>query len=288
MSPARLTPPPVIALARSALVALAITFVPQGIWSVLIGVNLNRTPHVPWAVVLAAVAIGLVARYSLARPQTDALENRSRPPRANAISRPVLMWSWVAGACALTALVGYWISFASLVRMPGSVLPDLSGYPWWTAWLAVATGAALSPLCEQIGLWGYWQVALEERFSVRTAVFVTALTFAVLPHPPAHAVLWPKWFFFFLTGLTFSTMAAVTGSILPGLSVHAVSLLTFFVLVWPYDAGRPLVSETGADGWLWIHIAQAAIFSFLACWAFRRLSQVSVRVAPEPRPEAPC
>jgi hypothetical protein len=100
-----------------------------------------------------------------------------------------------------------------------------------------------------------------------------AITFAVLPHPPTPAVPWPKWIFFFLTGLTFSTMEYFTDSILPGLAVHAVSLLTFFALVWPYDAGRPLVYGAGATAWLWVHLAQAAFFSIIACWAFRHLSQ---------------
>lgn len=70
-------------------------------------------------------------------------------------------------------------------------------------------------------------------------------------------------------------MAYLTDSILPGLAVHAVALLMFFVFVWPYDPQRRLIFEAGTDGWLWTHVAQAAIFSVLACWAFRRLRQVS-------------
>jgi membrane protease YdiL (CAAX protease family) len=263
-------------LARSALVALTITFLPQGIWSALIGLNLRVTPRIPWAVAAVVVAVWLIARYLQTRRRSaDEPGNRHRPPRASVVSRPVLLWSWLAGGCSLIALVGYWIVLASFVGMPGSVLPDLSGYPWWTAALAIVTGAAISPLCEQAGLWGYWQVELERQFSGRTAILVTAITFAVLPHPPAHAALWAKWFFFFLTGLMFSTMAFVTDSILPGLTVHAVSLLTFFVLVWPYDAHRSLVTDAGTNVWLWAHLAQAALFSILACWAFRRLRQVS-------------
>jgi hypothetical protein len=267
----------IFALARTALVALAIAFVPQGIWSALIVVNLRASPTIPWAVVVMAVLLLVVARYLAGRRgPSGTSETRHRPPRANIVSESLLMWAWLAGACAVVALVGYWIILASFVRMPGSVLPDLSASPWWTAGLAVAAGAAISPLCEQAGLWGYWQVALEREYSGPTAIIVTAVVFAVLPHPPVHTALWPKWIFFFLAGLTFSTMAYVTDSILPGLAVHGLALLVFFVLVWPYDPQRRLIFEAGADGWFWTHVAQAAIFSVLACWAFRRLRQASL------------
>jgi membrane protease YdiL (CAAX protease family) len=254
-----------LAFSRTALVALAITLVPQGIWSALIVANLRTTPKIPWAVGVVAATLWLVVRY---------LRDWNR---ATLVSRPVLLWAWTAGACALVALVGCWIVIASFVRMPGSVLPALSGYPWWTVVLAVGTGAAISPLCEQAGLWGYWQAALEQRYSGPVAIVITAIAFALLPHPPFPAPLWPKWVFFFLTGLVFSTMARLSHSILPGLAVHMVSLLVFFVLVWPSDPRRPLVGDAGSSGWLWLHVAQAAAFSIAAAWAFRRLSVVVIR-----------
>jgi membrane protease YdiL (CAAX protease family) len=243
------------------LIALAIAFVPQGVWSALIVLNLRTTPTIPWATLIAILAIWWVVRAR-------------HLPRANPVARPVLFAAWLAGALAVVALVGYWIVLASLVRMPGSVLPDLSAYPWWTAALAVVTGAAISPLCEQAGFWGYWQATLERVFSPITAIVGTALVFALIPHPPGEAPLWPKWVFFFLTGSTFSVMAYLTDSILPGLAVHAAALFTFFVLVWPQDAHRPLVAEAGADAWVSIHIAQALLFSVLAAWAFQRLRRL--------------
>jgi len=267
-----------LALGRSALISLAIAFVPQGIWSALIVLNLRTTPAVPWATLVVILAVWWVARAVSRRPQPAGdVGMRRRPPRANLVARPVLFWAWLAGALAVVALVGYWIVLASIVRMPGSVLPDLAAYPWWTAVLAVATGAAISPLCEQTGFWGNWQVALEREFSPVTAIVCTALVFALLPHPPGQAPLWPKLVLFFLTGCTFSVMAYLTDSILPGLAVHAVALFTFFVFVWPHDAQRPLVAETGADAMFWIYVAQAIIFSILTYWAFQRLKRLDHR-----------
>ena len=79
-------------------------------------------------------------------------------------------------------------------------------------------------------------------------------------------------FFFFLTGLTFSAMAYFTKSILPAVPVHAIGLLVFFVGVWPFDPGRPLILTAGADAWFWIHVAQSIVFAASACWAFRKLA----------------
>ncbi len=64
-------------------------------------------------------------------------------------------------------------------------------------------------------------------------------------------------------------------SILPSAVVHSIGLLIFFTLVWPYDAQRRLIWETGANTAFWIAAAQAIIFTVLALLAFIRLTRVS-------------
>ena len=98
--------------------------------------------------------------------------------------------------------------------------------------------ARLRLMLEQAGFWGYCQSMLEREFSGATAIVVTAILFALLPHPPMHVVLWPKLILFFFTGLTFGVMAYLTKSILPGLVVHIFGLLAFFTLVFRADVVR--------------------------------------------------
>jgi hypothetical protein len=69
--------------------------------------------------------------------------------------------------------------------------------------------------CVSAGIWGYLQGGLERHVSGTTAVIVTALVFALLPHPPAGMESVPRVLFFFL--VIFSTMAHLKNSILPGL-----------------------------------------------------------------------
>ncbi len=139
----------------------------------------------------------------------------------------------------------------------------------------VTMGALASPVSEQAGIWSYCQTRLEREFPALFAVLVTPLIFALLPQPPMHAAILPKLLLFFLTGLTFSLMAYLTSSILPGLVVHVGGILSFCVLVWPNDPARSLVTENGIDAWLVIHVAQVAVFTALATAAFMRLPKVA-------------
>ena len=83
--------------------------------------------------------------------------------------------------------------------------------------------------------------------------------------------------FYLLVDVMLGVTAYLTRSIVPGLVVHSIGLLTFFTLVWPYDTHRRLVWDTGADTWFWLHVAQALIFTALALLAFRRLARVTKR-----------
>jgi hypothetical protein len=161
--------------------------------------------------------------------------------------------------------------------MPANVLPDVSMYPGLTTVLIVLTGSLLGPLLEQAGFWGYCQSILERKFPGPVAIAISSALFALLPHPPADAVLWPKLVFYSLTGLTFGVTAYLTNSILPGIIIHIAGDLTFFTLVWPYDTTRPLVGEDGADAWFWIHVAQTIVLTALAIVAFYRLARTTKR-----------
>jgi hypothetical protein len=101
---------------------------------------------------------------------------------------------------------------------------------------------------------------------------MTAILFAILPHPPMHVVLWPKLILFFFTGLTFSVMAYLTKSILPGMVVHILGLLVFFTLVF-----RTETAQSGPDAWLWIHATQMIAFAALSITAFIRLRRLTAR-----------
>jgi hypothetical protein len=198
----------------------------------------------------------------------------------------VFGWNLLAGAFSIAALSGTWIVLFQLVRMSPNVLPDISDYPFLTVALVLATASLAAPLSEEAAFRGYFQVPLEGQFSAPAAVVMSSILFA-LAHG-IHGFFWPKLLVYFLVGLGFGTTAYLSNSILPGIAVHILGDVTFFTLVWPYDAGRRLVWEDGADAWFWIHVAQAVLFTVLAIFAFRGLAGAARRGARSLTPQEAC
>jgi len=262
----------ILSASWAAILGIFIALFGQGVWSALIAVNLKTTPAIPWAVAVMGVVLWIIWQYlgGRWRPQSTSDERRLRL-RAKPLAGDVFAWALLAGGLSIVALAGWWLLISAIMKISGSVLPDMSKYPWLTTVLAVAMGSLVSPILEQAGLWGYCQAMLEHDFSGTTAIVVTAILFALLPHPPMHVVLWPKLILFFFTGLTFGVMAYLTKSILSGLAVHTLGLLAFFTLVFRAD----VVRQSNSDVWLWIHATQIIVFGVLSIAAFARLRRLT-------------
>lgn len=256
----------------AAILGVFIALFGQGVWAALIALNLKTTPAIPWAVAVMGVALWIIWQYLGGRwlPQSTSDRRRLRL-RAKPIPGDVFAWALLAGALSIVALAGWWLLISAIMKISGSALPDMSKYPGLTTTLLVAMGSLISPILEQAGLWGYCQSMLEPDFSGTTAIVVTAILFALLPHPPMHVALWPKLILFFFTGVTFGVMAYLTKSILPGLAVHTVRLLAFFTLVFRADIER----QSSSDAWLWIHATQIIVFGVLSIAAFVRLRRLT-------------
>jgi membrane protease YdiL (CAAX protease family) len=268
----------ILAIAWSALLAFLITAFAHGTFAVLLGSNLRTTPAIPWAVIVMALVLWLMWQYLGGKgwPRSTS-EARRRSLRAKPVSTQVFAWAFLAGTLSIIALAGYWIIMFQLVKMPGNVLPDTSGYPLSTVALVLVMASLVAPLSEEAAFRGYCQVVLEREFRGSAAIMISSALFA-LAHLP-HGFLWPKLLVYFLAGVCFGLTAYLTKSILPGIAVHIIADLTFFTLVWPYDTARPLVGEAGVDAWFWLHLAQAIIFTLLAILAFRKLAKVTGEVS---------
>jgi len=259
------------------LLAFAITILAGGIWSALLVTNLRSSPAVPWSVPVMAFLLWLAWSYLGGRgwPRSTS-DARRRYLRANRRSGQTYLWALVAGVLAVIALAGIWIVLFRLVKMPPNALSDVSSYPRITVALMILMGSLVSPFMEEAGFRGYFQVALEREFRAPLAIVVSSVVVA-LAHGPTQGFLWPKLLFYFLVGITFGATAYLTDSTLPAIPVHFLGLLVFFTLIWPRDAARQLVLESGTDNWFWIHVAQAIVFTVLAVWAFRRLAKLISR-----------
>jgi len=171
----------------------------------------------------------------------------------------------------VAALAGLWIVLFRLVEMPPNALPDVSTYPRLTVALAIIMGSLVAPFLEEAGFRGYFQVALESELPGVAAVAISSLLFSLAHF--AHGLYWPKLLVYFLVGVAFGVTALLTESTLPAIPPHIAGDLAFFMMVWPHDAARSLVTESGTDKWFWIHGAQTMLFAVLAIWAFTRLAK---------------
>jgi membrane protease YdiL (CAAX protease family) len=190
------------------------------------------------------------------------------------VSGRVFAWALVAGGLSVVALTGFWIVLFRLVKIPGNTLPDFSKYPLLTVALVIGMASLVAAVTEEAAFRGYFQGALEGEVGGPAAIVISSLTMAP-GHGLTQGFLWPTLLFYFFVDVMFGTTAYLTNSILPGMVIHSLGILTFFTLVWPSDPTRRSVWEDGADTWFWIHTAQAIIGTTLATLAFRHLARVT-------------
>lgn len=265
------------AVVWTGILAFVLTVFTGGVWTVLLISNVATSPAIPWSVVVMALLLWLMWQYLGGRwwPQSTS-EARRRYLRARPVTGQVFIWALLAGLLSIVALVGSWILLHQLVKIPARVLPNFSGYPLLTVALVLVMAALVSSLAEEAGFRGYFQDALERKVRGPVAIVIMSLVIA-----PAHGLtqgfLWPIVLWYFCADVMFGAMAYFTKSILPSAVVHSIGLLIFFTLVWPYDAQRQVVWETGATTGFWINVAQAIIFSTLALLAFSQLARLTKR-----------
>jgi membrane protease YdiL (CAAX protease family) len=255
-----------------------------GVWSVVLIINSATSPAIPWAVAVMALLLWVMWQYLGGRwgPRSTS-QARRRYLRARRLPRQVFAWAVAAGLLSIVALVGYWIVLLQLLKIPTRVPPNFSGYPLLTAILVLVMASLVSSLAEEVGFRGYFLGILEHKVSGPVAIVIAALLISP-GHSLTQGFVWPIMLWYFFSDVMFGAMAYLTKSILPSAVVHSIGLLIFFALVWPYDAQRRLIWESGANAGFWLAAAQAIIFTALALLAFIRLALVTKRAAVRDNP----
>ena len=258
--------------------AIVMTALVSGIWAGLLGANLATSPTVPWAAGVMALVIWALWSYlggRFAPRGTQAA--RRKLLRSEPLPVPTAAWAVAAGVLWVVALAGFWTVLHRLVATHGNPQADFSKLPPATVVVSLAMAAVSGGVSEEAGFRGYFQGALERRGLGVFAILVTALVMAPI-HALTQGFVWPTILFYLLVDGMLGALAYVTGSIRPGVVVHAIGLFVFFALVWPNDAHRPLIWSSGADRDFWISLAQTVVFAALGAAAFFRLVRlVNVR-----------
>jgi membrane protease YdiL (CAAX protease family) len=257
--------------------AAVMTAAVSGVWSGLLLANLKVGPAVPWSALVMALLLGALWAFLGGKWGSLGAESARRELlRAPHVAPSVLVWALIAGSLSIVALAGFWIVLRRLVATPGNASGDFSALPPVTAVATLAMAALAGAVSEEAGFRGYFQGALERGGLGPGAVLATALVMAPL-HASTQGFVWPTMVFYLLVDGMLGTLAYLTKSIRPGIMVHALGLLVFFGLVWPYDGSRRLVWRQGPDVGFWLHAAQVVVFAGLGALAFVHLAKVAKR-----------
>jgi len=261
-----------VALAAAA--AVAITAVGQGIWGALAIANVRLSPAIPWApaVMLLVLPLMLALLGGKIGPQAGAAARRALLP-LKAVSGVVWTWSLIAGGLGIAFCALLWITLGELVPAAANALPDLGQMPTWTKLAFLGMGIVAAPLTEECAFRGYAMTMIRKVMPDAWALVLVSLMFALVHL--THGFYLTKLSVYLLVGLGLGFTAWRAGSLIPAAVVHSAGDLTFFTLVWPYDAHRAHVSLATADAAFWLQVALTAALGAATLAAYAGLARAT-------------
>jgi len=261
--------------------AIVLTAAVSGVWTGLLLANLASTPAVPWAAAVMAVVLGAAWWLIGGWGPAGSREKRRTLLRGAAPSSRLFAWAMIAGLCWIVFLAGFWVVVHQLVAAPSNPLPDLSKIPPTTIVISFIMASLSGAVSEEAGFRGYFQGALERSGAGLGTVAISALV--MMPeHALSQGFVWPTVAFYLLVDFMLGGLAYLTKSIVPGIVVHALGLIVFFMFVWPTDKDRPQIAFATAGVWFWSEAGLAVVFALFAGLALLRLAKVA-RATPASR-----
>lgn len=267
------------AIVRAVIVGSAVAMLGVMPWQGLVFLNLKEWPAVPWSVLAGLLWLGLYWRYlggwgwprSTAAARRQNLRAHPLPPR---VWRAAL---W-AGGLAIAALSAVEVLAMRFARVPRPVwFSELDSAPALTVLSILLMISFAAGLIEEAACRGYMQTMIERRHGPWVAIPVVAVVFTL-----AHFSTYPDMSLLLFLGLltisvAYGLLAWLSGSILPGLILHAtgdaVGLLAFWTLRGTVRS--PRFAETGPDLLFWLDLLAVVVLGGATVWAYRRLARVA-------------
>ncbi|MGQ0534240.1 MAG: lysostaphin resistance A-like protein [Caulobacteraceae bacterium] len=229
--------------ARAMIAGFAVLIVGGGVSGALMLANLASTPQIPWF--LPATCVWLWSLWCYLNgawwPAATA-RSRRRALRAYSLSFDQWVWAIIAGALAVTAVMGvafYTYQHATLPEAAYRAEFPVADYPWWTIAAIFMALALTAGVVEEAAFRGFMLSGIQQRHGWIIAISLVTLVFYVshLSHAYASLAFLP---FFILHGLVFGALVFATRSIVPGVILHTLS----DIIVLPMQYG--VISISGA------------------------------------------
>lgn len=258
-------------LVRAPIVGFAIQIVGVMPFLLLTQVNLEYGRQVPWAALFEAGLLWLLWRYLQgAGWPASTSKVRRRWLRAGAVESHLLPPTIVAGLLYGLTVASLSIFTALWKPMPVeayATILALARAPAVTGFLTLLMVAISAGIVEEAAFRGYMQRPIEDRHGPVVAITVVALLFA-LAHVPAGPVL----LIFTAGALGWGLLARLSGSIIPGIIVHALVDAGFLAWIWgspdEFEALLHATAGTPDEGWRVTSASIAAVLVIATAAAF--------------------
>jgi membrane protease YdiL (CAAX protease family) len=253
------------------LVLVAGNFLPQGLFLANV-----KTPAAPWSAVPIALWLWLYWQYVGGRgwPRSTSAV-RGRDLRAVSLSPRLWRWSLLTGALGVAALTALTYALGRLMPLGLDFPAPLETLPPVTLATLVVVISVMAGLVEEAAFRGYMQSRIERRHGPVVAIAVVSVLFALAHFPTSLAAI-PRMGLIVLASVGYGILAYVTGSILPGVVLHAAGDVVGFTLLWfaRHPAPGPAAANERGLGnpMFWVNGLETLALGLLTVWAFRRLA----------------
>lgn len=258
------------ALVRALIMGGAVGAAGTMVWYVLVGINLQRDPAVPWSV--AAMALYLIVYWWFLRGGIVPWSSARRRELLRIEPLSARSWNWALLALVLGFLAAFIFLIgiqARIAEVPSGAFPATGSTPWYVVVSYIAMIGIVAGVVEEAAYRGYMQVELERAYGPAAAIALSSIVFALAHFSIA---LLP---FIAMIGLLLGVVAYLARSIVPGLIVHGAYDFLVTLMVW--QVGYPRVAKLdlaqGADDLFKEAVALAAIAAIGSIWAMTKLAR---------------
>lgn len=254
-------------------------------WAGIFYLNTKFLPAVPWSIPIMMLYLWFFWKYVKGSgwPQSTSSE-RAELCRAKPLDDDVWGSAIGAGMLGILALLFFSSMLGRMIQMPVTHAGDYNSIPTLTLFFGVIMGSIVAGVVEESAFRGYMQGPIERRYGPVVAILTTGLVFGLahFSHAEVTVALLP---FYLFVAAIYGTMAYMTGSILPGLVLHATGdILGAFQFLatgrteWQ-SSGKvtPLIWETGVDATFLMTTVGFLATLALAIWAFVGLKKSTSR-----------
>ena len=240
------------------------------VWFVLVSVNLDRNPALPWSVAVMAVYLAFYWWFLRGGIVSWKSAHRRELLRIEPLSSAGWNWAMLALVLGFLAALVFLIGiYARLVDIPADGFPNTGSTPWYVVVAYIAMIGIVAGVAEEAGYRGYMQVELERAYGPIAAVTISSVVFAL-----AHWSI-PLVPFIATVGAVLGAVAYLARSIWPGIIVHGGYDILMTILAWRF--GYPKVPDLdiakGIDEPFVIAATLTALAATGSIWAMTNLAR---------------